>query len=60
MTPLEEAAPQAMNPRHLTKQLREYGMTTYSRLTVKCSRMTDKKSAELAAILLPDKGSSSS
>ena len=32
--PLEEAAPQAMKPRHLTKEMREYETTTYSRLTV--------------------------
>ena len=34
MTPLEEAAPQAMNPRHLTEEIREYEMTTYSCFTV--------------------------
>jgi len=31
--PLEEAAPQAINPRHLRKAIREYEITIYSRLT---------------------------
>ena len=59
MTPLKEAAPRAINPRPLMTEIRKYEPTIYLPFTV-IALNCRQKSADLAAITLTDKGSSSS
>lgn len=58
MTPLKEAAPRAINPRHLTTETREYETTIYSHFAIVALNCR-QKSAVLAAIILIDRDSNS-